>query len=284
MKIFSAAIFAILLSIAPAFAQGKNVLADGEPPLTQSMVNRLVGLMEWSLKAEFSADERVALRNSVVGYWRSSDEKSIKSVLDILAFEQKLSAASSDQKQSLQPQIQQSLVKAFEEDPSDPMNEVLLNVYRRSNGDSTDARAVSNGGGSLAELVGRWQVSHMNSVTTQNVYSGAIGDANGMIAEFDIKPNGRVIYSFYLSQVNYGCTTRIKTSKTGRVSVNGATVTFDYDTGTTTSQDSCNAKYNYTKNLGRTSDVYEFGFKSENGKQHFCFADAKLKDCAVKLN
>jgi hypothetical protein len=137
---------------------------------------------------------------------------------------------------------------------------------------------------SLAELVGRWQVSHMNSVTSKNVYSGAIGDANGMIAEFDIKPNGRVNYSFYLSQSNYGCTTKIKTSKTGRAIVEGSKVTFAYDSGTTTSQDSCNAKFNYTKNLGQTADVYEFAIKSENGKRYFCFADERLKDCAVRVN
>ena len=139
-------------------------------------------------------------------------------------------------------------------------------------------------GGSQTNLVGRWQVSHMNSVTSKNVYSGAIGDANGMIAEFDIKPNGRVIYSFYLSQSNYGCTTKIKTSKTGRAIVDGSQVTFAYDSGITTSQDSCNAKFNYTKNLGQTSDVYEFVTKSENGKRYFCFADAKLKDCALRLD
>jgi hypothetical protein len=138
--------------------------------------------------------------------------------------------------------------------------------------------------GSLADLVGRWQVSHMNSVTSKNVYSGAIGDANGMIAEFDIKPNGRIIYSFYLSQSNYGCTTKIKTSKSGRAIVDGSQVTFAYDSGTTTSQDSCNSKFNYTKNLGQTKDVFDFMIKSENGKEYFCFADDKLKDCAVRLN
>src|SRR5688572_2998984 len=139
-------------------------------------------------------------------------------------------------------------------------------------------------GGSQTDLVGRWQVSHMNSVTSQNVYSGALGDANGMIAEFDIKPNGRVIYSFYLSQVNHGCTTKIKTSKTGRAIVDGSQVTFVYDSGTTTSQDNCNAKFNYTKNLGLTKDVFDFVIKSENGKRYFCFADDKLKDCAVRLD
>jgi hypothetical protein len=284
MRIFAIAILSVLLSVVPVSAQGRNVLADGDPPLTLTMVNRLVGLMEWSLDSELSPDERTALRTAMVGYWRDSDQKGIRSIMDILAFEEKAAAAGYEQKQKLQPQLQQALLKAFEEDPSDPLNRILLGVYKRNHATGPGAKASLSGAGSVADIVGRWQVSHMNSVTTQNVYSGAIGDANGMVAEFDIKPNGRVIYSFYMSQVNYGCTTKIKPSKTGRVSVNGSTVTFVYDSGTTTSQDSCNAKYNYTKSLGRTTDVYEFALKSANGKRQFCFANSKLKDCAVRLD
>ena len=151
---------------------------------------------------------------------------------------------------------------------------------------SAQANFAPNGNGEnlLDDLVGRWQVSHMNSVTSKNVHSGAIGDANGLIAEFEIKPNGRVIYSFYLSQSTYGCTTKIRTSKVGRAIVDGSQVTFAYDSGTTTSQDSCNAKFNYAKNLGQTKDVFDFVIKSEDGKRYFCFADDKLKDCAVRLD
>lgn len=282
MRIIRTTFLALLLSSVSISAQTANIIADGNPPLTQSMVGRLVGLMEWSLNMRLSDTERAALRESVVGYWKASDVKSIGSVVDILEFEKKIAGASDQQKRELQPQVEQSLIKAFEEDPADPMNKVLLGAYRRAQ--SADANVqLAASGGSLADLVGRWRVRRMNSVTTQNVYSGAIGDANGMIAEFDIRPNGSIIYSFYMSQVNYGCTTKIKTSKTGRAVVNGSRVTFSYDRGTTTSQDSCNAKYNYTKDLGATRDVYDFGFKSENGKTQFCFADAKLSDCAVKV-
>lgn len=124
----------------------------------------------------------------------------------------------------------------------------------------------------------------MNSVTTQNVYTGALGDANGMIAEYNIKPDGSVIFSFYLSQNNYGCTTKIKTSKTGRVTVNGSQAIFSYDKGTTNSTDSCNAKNNYTKSLGKETETFDFAIKRENGKKQFCFSDGKLKDCAAKLD
>jgi hypothetical protein len=113
--------------------------------------------------------------------------------------------------------------------------------------------------------------------------SGRIGDGNSMIAEYDIKPDGPLAFTFILQQSNYGCTTRIKTYKTGRAIVSGSRITFDYDAGgTTISEDNCNARYNYTKKLAAEKETFDFQMKSENGKPQFCFANAKLKDCAIK--
>ena len=263
-----------------ALAQSRNVIADGQPPLTQTMVNRLTRLMEWSLNTDLNDEEHTALRSAVMSYWQRQDEKEMKAVLNMLDFEQKLATATEEKKRELQPQIQEGVIKAMKEDPNDPMNQVLATAYRRSRSASTTPGSAA----SLGDIAGRWQVSHMNSLTTQNVYSGAIGDSNGMIAEFDIKPDGRVIYSFYLSQVNYGCTTKLKTTKTGRVSINGSQLVFNYSIGTTTSQDSCNVKYNYTKDLGPTTDTYDFGLSTKGGKRQLCVANDKVKDCAVKLN
>ena len=280
MKILGLGLISLILFAAAVSAQSKNVIADGQPPLTQTMVNRLTRLMEWSLNTDFTDDERTALKSAVTGYWQRQDQRNIKSVLGILDFEQKLATATEEKKQEVQPRLVEALLKAMTDEPNDPLNQVLSSAYRRAH----NAAAPAVSAGRLADIAGRWQVSHMNSLTTQNMYSGAIGDSNGMIAEFDIKPDGRVIYSFYLSQVNYGCTTKLKTSKTGRVTVNGSRLTFNYATGTTTSQDSCNAKYNYTKDLGLTTDVFDFNLNSKDGKRQLCFANDKLKDCAVKLN
>jgi hypothetical protein len=284
MRFFILALILNLIFAGGLSAQSKNTLADGNPPLTQTMVNRLTNLMRWSLDSEFTDEERSDLRSLVVEYWKTGDEKGKKSVLDSLAFEEKLTGASQGQKQNLQPQVQRQLLELLEKESNDPLSKILLGVYKRNHNNDSAANVENSGGGTLTDLIGRWQVSHMNSMTTQNVYTGALGDANGMIAEYDIKADGRVIFSFYLSQNNYGCTTKIKTSKTGRAVVNGSRVTFAYDSGTTTSSDSCNAKNNYTKNLGKTNETFDYAIKRENGKTQFCFADAKLKDCAIKLN
>jgi hypothetical protein len=281
MKIIYTFFILVLLTVS-TFAQSKNVLADGNPPLTQTMVNRLTTLLEWSLDTDLSAEERSELRSIVISYWKNGDQKSIKSTLDTLAFEERLRSADEAQKQSIKPDLQQELLKAFRQDENEPMSKILLTAYERNHAEINSTRNGANE--SFENLVGRWQVSHGNSLTTQNVNTGALGDSNAMIAEYDIKADGSLIYSFYLSQNNYGCTTKVKTSKTGHISINGSQVIFTYDKGTTTSSDSCNAKYNYTKPLGKSSETFNFTLKRQNGKPQFCFANDKLNDCAVKLN
>lgn len=284
MRFFLSVFAAIILCSSISFAQSRNVLADGNPPLTQTMVNRLTSLLEWSLDVNLTNEERAELKNIVVSYWKNGDEKSVKSILDTLAFEEKLATASEENKQKIKPDLKKELLKVFRQDKNEPLSRLLLSAFERNSGAKNSDSVGQSSKKSLENLVGRWQVSHGNSVTTQNIYSGAIGDANAMIAEYDIKANGSVIFSFYLSQNNYGCVTKVKTSKTGRVSVSGNQLIFNYDKGSTTSSDSCNAKNNYTKSLGKTSEDFSFELKRENGKEQFCFANDKLKDCAMRLN
>ena len=286
-KLFSLVLYAAILGGGFSIAGAQTgVLADGNPPLTVSMINRLVELFEWSLDIEFSAKDRADFQKTIVGYWKEGDAKSIGSLRDTLVFEQKLQTWSDAQKRETQPQIKEKLIANFEQNQSDAMSGLLLAIYRRGQtGNLTVANANSydEAGGGLSQLAGKWQVLHGNSIVGVDINSGRIGDGNAMIAEFDIEPDGRVIYSFMLQQSNYGCTTRIKTSKTGRARVSGARVTFDYEGGTTVSEDNCNRRFNYTKKLPAEKESFDFGLERKNGKMNFCFANSNLKDCAVKV-
>ena len=165
----------------------------------------------------------------------------------------------------------------MEKDSGHPLNAILLTIYRKN----TESAADSSDIGSLA---GKWQVLHGNSIVGVDINSGRIGDGNAMVAQWEIKPNGSVIYSFILQQANFGCTTRVKTSKTGTALVSGAKVTFDYTGGTTVSEDNCNRNNNYTKKLGAEKETFDFKITSDTSrKTQFCFANSKLKDCATKI-
>jgi hypothetical protein len=272
-KLFS--IFFCVAIVAGGFALARaqsTTLAGGSPPLTAEMSDRYAALMEWSLDVSLDPAERKAVEKHLVAYWQAADIKNIKAVLDSLAFEKNLSKA---KQQGLQPQIKQAVLEALEKDSSDPLSSVLLEIYRKKQ---------NLADGDLSQLVGMWRVLHGNSIVSVDKTSGRIGGGNSMIAEYDINPDGRVGFTFVLQQSNSGCTTNIKTHKTGRAVVEGSRVTFAYDAGgTTESQDNCNPKYNYTKRTQAEEEIFDFQLKSENGKAQFCFASAKLKDCAIKI-
>jgi hypothetical protein len=281
MKFLQAVIFTFVIAAGAVLAQNNQIISNGNPPLTRGMIERFVGLIEWSLDVQFSNAERTKIEKQITAYWQTGDEKSIKSILDSLAFEKNLATASAAKKQELQPQVKQQLLETLERESSDSLNAILLGVYNK-NQNAGDGGSASNGA-DLSSLVGKWRVLHGNSIVGVDINSGRIGDGNSMIAEFDIKPNGRVIYSFVLQQSNYGCTTRLKTSKTGSATISGSRVTFDYDGGSTTSEDNCNRRNNYTKKLAAEKETFDFNLTRQSGKTNFCFANSKLKDCAVKV-
>lgn len=281
MKIYTKRLFTLFFILTTffsfqTFGQSKT-LAEGNPPLTNQMIDRFVGLMEWSLDVEFSANDKSAVEKEILAYWQKKDEKEIKAVLNILDFEKNLANASETKKREIQPQLKKQLLETMEKDSSDQLNIILLAIYKRND-------EANSSSGDLSSLIGKWQVLHGNSIVGVDINSGRIGDGNAMIAQWEIKPNGGVIYSFILQQANFGCTTRVKTSKTGIAIVSGSKVTFDYNGGTTISEDNCNKNNNYTKKLAAEKETFDFKLgRDSSGKSQFCFANSKLKDCAIKV-
>ena len=272
---------ALLLAGAANVRAQSDTMAAGSPPLTSQMVERYTNLMEWSLDLRFTRAERSAIETQMVAYWRAGDEKNIKAVVQTLDFEKRLADAGEAKKREMQPQIKRAVLDALEKESSDSMNALMLEAYRKNQAAVAEN---TDGIGDLSALVGRWQVLHGNSIVGVDINTGRIGDGNSMIAEYDIRPDGRVSFTFVLQQSNYGCTTRIKTSKSGRAAVSGSRVTYSYDGGTTVSEDNCNQKYNYTKKLAAEQETFDFEIKpSGGGKQQFCFVNEKLKDCAVRV-
>ena len=76
-------IFTILLLISlvicasPAFGQPDEVLADGLPPLTRRMTERIVNLYAYLLNVQFTDVQRKRVQKGLVDYWENQDFKSI---------------------------------------------------------------------------------------------------------------------------------------------------------------------------------------------------------------
>jgi hypothetical protein len=158
---------AILLSLAfEIFGQTKP-LVKGNPPLTAVMIERFVSLMEWSLKVKVSKEKRSIVEKQIINYWQTGDEKNVKSILNILAFEQKLASADEAKKQEIQPHIKKQLLEPIEKESSDPLNAILLEIYKQSQNPETENPSVTNS--DVSSIVGKWQVLHGNSMEEDHV-------------------------------------------------------------------------------------------------------------------
>jgi hypothetical protein len=61
-----------------------GVLVEGNPPLSESMVDRVRGFYEWLLDATMNEQQRSDFQQSLVDSWESGDAEQIANILDVL--------------------------------------------------------------------------------------------------------------------------------------------------------------------------------------------------------
>jgi hypothetical protein len=274
--------------------QGRDeILADGTPPLTEGMVNELVALFEWALDGRFSARERQEFQSLMIANWQSGSEKSIQDRVGLTKIASQVAAMPADQRRVAQPQFQSALLKSLQNN-SDAGSQLLLTVYRESHegqrasaadqdSSTTPSVATSGGGdGALGALVGTWQTGSSSSTTYVNRTTGDYSDTGGTQVMYKIFGDGHYEFAALTQQSIYNCTTKLFTYKTGRVAVDGATLTFIPTCGKFTSSDNCNARYNYEKPAQLDRETYNWSTHHDEYGEKLCLRNDKVNGCAYK--
>lgn len=270
-----------------------RMLAQGEPPLTQVAADRLIGFFEWALDIRFTRAERAEFQRQRIAEWRSNDAESVKNVMAILEIEGRLQSLDADRRRQAQVEIQRNLLAELGKNPNDETSRLLLAAHRRSHGansasaigaagDETDRAARGGYGGVPTDLVGTWLIGSTSGTTFRDRTTGEFSAPSGDQVSYHILPDGRYEYAGLATQSMYGCTTRLMTYMTGRVSVRGASLTFIPETGKFTSEDNCNRKYNYEKRLPLTPETYNWRIERDQRGLKFCLQNAGVNGCAYK--
>jgi hypothetical protein len=265
-------IAATLSMAATASAQNDGqLLAAGDPPLSQSDFEGVVKYYERGLDLRFSAEERDEFRAKFVRSWRDNQKSNGKNLTDFMRTVKRLNSAVSDEKiRENQREFTDALLADLDAMARNGWSAFVVGLYRsahpdeassaaraddetapRSDVERTDNETTTRPNGDAAnfrpfegvvrasDLAGKWvkgSVSasgYVNTVT--NEYKGAYGAAN----QHDVYPNGSFDYTNYAQVSLYGCTTELFTSMKGRVSIAGAQVTFNYLSGSVKGKDSC---------------------------------------------
>jgi len=83
-----------ILCVSTSFAQPnpKDVLVDGDPPLTQQMSSDYMRFMQWALRTPLTIAQQNRIQDFLVDSWKSSNHPEIERTLNILALRSRIEA------------------------------------------------------------------------------------------------------------------------------------------------------------------------------------------------
>ena len=154
MKAIGTLIFAVLcVSVALAqnsLAQPRNedrILAQGDPPLTETMVNKSLDLAEWALEIKLSDSQRAQIQDFFVESWRSGDRNGITEAVEI---HEMLSRMPSGDKAAARQKLRDMMLQNLQRDPNGRINQIFLAA--RNGKQDTVADMPSPGGAQPGEV------------------------------------------------------------------------------------------------------------------------------------
>ncbi len=113
-----------------ATAQEKDrVLAPGEPPLTQSMVDKTVALLKWILEIEISTEHKSKLQKVIVRGWQSNSEAEMQSTRNMVDIHDKLMQMPQNERDVRKGPLQAAILKNLRNEPDDEMSRILVSAY-----------------------------------------------------------------------------------------------------------------------------------------------------------
>lgn len=264
-------VIALAAFTCPTLAQkqtgnGDKILVTGEHSLSQSEIDELTELYEWMLNTEFTSAERRKYQTLTVKE-AQTNQRTAKNLKEMLQHYRTLKALDETKREQFRLQLLPTLVSALETKKTD-LNEFLLGVYQNRKGEAVDKDVLaddsqtdepkSTGGAvKVADLAGIWSTSSVSGTRYKSLVTGELSDPSGSIIEYQISPNGVIKHVGYLSSTVYSCTTKLFISRTGRISINGSNITFDFAPGKRMYQ-TCSASASRNDTLPAEKETYSF--------------------------
>lgn len=136
-----------------------------------------------------------------------------------------------------------------------------------------------------AELVGEWHNGNVSMMQEKNLTTGQTTASNGSTYTYKFLPNGRFEFIGYIKSTMYGCTTDLFNHKTGKVTVDGTTITFAPDKNYWKNTYSCSPKSNKERDYTLEKEVKEWTMKEdEQGRKLFCIVGGEKDACYREVN
>lgn len=266
------------------------VLVSGKHTLRQSDIDRLTEIYEWLLASRFSAAERRQYQKLIVAEARTS-ETTAESIASMVESFDKIQAATPEKREEVRRRLLPEIVSIMEEDESEA-SRLLLSIYRKSPGangdddttatnDSRVERSDTGGAVTVADLAGIWSTSSVSGTRYKSLVTGELSDASGSVIEYQISPSGTIKHVGYLSSTVYSCTTKLFISRTGRISISGSRITFDFAAGKRMYQ-TCSQSASRNDTLPAERKTYPFRLERDQYGLQLCTTEENGKDFCIR--
>jgi len=115
----------------PATAQDKAdfVAVEGNPPLTQGMIDRFAGFMEWLLDVPLTTGQRDDVATGLVHSWQTGDAEEKQGVVNVLSLAEQVAQREEAERALVREQLQALLLQQVRQMPDDPAAQWMLAVY-----------------------------------------------------------------------------------------------------------------------------------------------------------
>ena len=103
-------------------------LADGDPPLTQALVDEVGDFLEWLMDVPFTDGQKQTVREELTASWKKQDKEEINGVKDMQNARMQLSAMTADQRALAREKILQEAIKQWRSQ-NDRAAKMMVGIY-----------------------------------------------------------------------------------------------------------------------------------------------------------
>ncbi|MBS1797376.1 MAG: hypothetical protein JSS81_26375 [Acidobacteria bacterium] len=285
--LFLSTVLTVLILTANGFAQADRILANGNPPLTETVAARMQAVFEFALSRDFSADQAARLRAILIGYWRRDSRSDIENSLEYVKVAGMLGQLVGAQRETARQKLFAAVSDAVAKNPDDEMSRLLKDVYNSSSSVETPVSngEITGGGRVPAALVGTWIARRGNGSGYVDPSTGATSGPNASVHSYTFYADGTFEYAILMQSSLYQCTTTINGYEAGAFEANDTTIGFATRKATKSYRDTCRPNMNSSgaAEIPAPKKLYYRFARDEQNNLNLCLADdAGRSSCFVK--
>lgn len=247
-------------------ADSDRVLAEGPPPLTQSMVDQRIAIWEIFLEVKVNHEQRDALQRAMVQVWKQGDKVLIQGTLEDIKMygKEKDIVASRAANQS-------AYVDSLRKQPDEPVAKELVEIYDAAHPERKDFMRTHG----MGDFVGEWkrQDAILASRGPNNTYHGASATDTLILK---IYSDGHFDHQWSHSHCTgqSECCRQYGTNMNGAFSAEGSNLTLQPNGGTVLMRDACTPSHNFFKEMPHDPQTFSWSITHPNGKPtKLCLSD-----------